>query len=591
MHWTEALDDHLLLTLAGPKVVERGRKYFAQGRATIESMSRSTIEAVVDGTDVYEVELQIVSARKRGPFGGIDYQCSCPAAEDGSFCKHCVAVALTARRELDHGSEPAKPARSGPKSTRRTTVTAADIAAHVAAMDHERLVTIVSDLASSDRAFRQRLTDEIRAGRGLGPDVDEWRRRLDAAIRPRRGYVEYHDAATWAAGVERVLDGLRELVDTGHADVVVGLAEHAVSALEDVLGSVDDSDGYGYGLAEMIGELHFDACAAARPDPVALGTRLAGFELKRELDVFYHAAASYADVLGDVGLAAFRAALEPAASAIASDTYGSYRVRTALEGWAIAVGDVDARIDVLSSDLRHAEAYEQIAKILIEVERWSEALAWCRLGLVEMGGRGAAGLSDLTVELLGRPELGVPAAEAAREVDDIRWGQFVVSPSITNCEQWCVLEPGDRAARFARAVDFLRSEVAASRHPVEERQLNDRLIALLLSADDIEAGWQAATQHSCSVPMRREVAERREGTHPADSIDVYEPLVHQAIALKNNGGYADAVALMERIERLAPAAGTPERWERLLHRVRTEHRPKRNLKALLDQHGWPDPRS
>ena len=40
------------------------------------------------------------------------------------------------------------------------------------------------------------------------------------------------------------------------------------------------------------------------------------------------------------------------------------------------------------------------------------------------------------------------------------------------------------------------------------------------------------------------------------------------------------------IRRLADAAGEPEVLARLLARVRTEHRPKSNLMALLDAEGW-----
>ena len=86
--------------------------------------------------------------------------------------------------------------------------------------------------------------------------------------------------------------------------------------------------------------------------------------------------------------------------------------------------------------------------------------------------------------------------------------------------------------------------------------------------------------------MRIDLAERRETVAPGDAIDVYEPIVLAAINTKKTPGYQRAVHLMERIERLAPLAGAPERWESLLSRVRTEHEAKRNLRKLLDKHGW-----
>ena len=49
----------------------------------------------------YIVELWIEEGEPR-------WSCTCPAAEDGSFCKHCVAAALT----VDPG-EPADPVPAG----------------------------------------------------------------------------------------------------------------------------------------------------------------------------------------------------------------------------------------------------------------------------------------------------------------------------------------------------------------------------------------------------------------------------------------------------------------------------------------------
>ena len=60
---------------------------------------------------------------------------------------------------------------------------------------------------------------------------------------------------------------------------------------------------------------------------------------------------------------------------------------------------------------------------------------------------------------------------------------------------------------------------------------------------------------------------------------------------KKNHSYKNAADLMARIERLADAAGTPDRFHAVLTRARAEHRAKRNLKKLLDAKGWPDPRS
>ena len=55
---------------------------------------------------------------------------------------------------------------------------------------------------------------------------------------------------------------------------------------------------------------------------------------------------------------------------------------------------------------------------------------------------------------------------------------------------------------------------------------------------------------------------------------------------KKTPAYRSAVDLMDRIRRLAEAAGEPDHFTGLLEQVRTEHRAKRNLKKLLDDRGW-----
>jgi uncharacterized Zn finger protein len=78
----------------------------------------------------------------------------------------------------------------------------------------------------------------------------------------------------------------------------------------------------------------------------------------------------------------------------------------------------------------------------------------------------------------------------------------------------------------------------------------------------------------------------REETHPLEAVGVYEGEVLAHIERKNNKGYRSAVDLMARIRSLAHGAGRPDRFDELLARVRTEHKAKRNLKALLDEKGW-----
>ena len=115
---------------------------------------------------------------------------------------------------------------------------------------------------------------------------------------------------------------------------------------------------------------------------------------------------------------------------------------------------------------------------------------------------------------------------------------------------------------------------------------NETLIDILVWAGRHDDAWDTATSGGCLPGRWLELARHRETSHPIDAIDVYEPQIFRAIGAKNNKAYASAVELMGRVERLANAAGVPDRFDAIVTVARTEHKPKRNLQKLLDQHGW-----
>ena len=67
---------------------DRGAKYFEEGRVKIKDASSDRIEATVEGTDRYRVEVDLTN--------GISAICSCPYSFEG-YCKHIVATLLAVR--------------------------------------------------------------------------------------------------------------------------------------------------------------------------------------------------------------------------------------------------------------------------------------------------------------------------------------------------------------------------------------------------------------------------------------------------------------------------------------------------------------
>jgi len=566
--------------LAGPRAFARGVGYFEDGRVEPEAGGGLRIRATVRGSVPYNVELWVDD-------GEPAWACACPAAEDGSFCKHCVAVALLFDRDppVEYEVE-RRHLRAVPRQPE------SDLAGYLADLSHQRLVELVLDQIESDWRLRERLAAEARASRGEGPELASWRKRIDVAFAPNDDFVDYREAAGWARDVDQVIDALEELCDAGHPDAVAVLAEHAHRQADEATQYVDDSDGWLTGISERLSDLHLRACTEGPPDPVALARRLVDLELTSELDGFHRAAATYADVLADAGLDEYLRIVGPRWEKVAAtDDAGDwsterFRLLEAMIGLALASGDPDEMIAVRSRDLRTPDDYLEIARALEAGGRGDEALDWARRGLDAYADRSwqTPPLREFTAELLRR-------RGDRPEAVELFWDAFEQSPSVGTYRR-LIDEADDAPAWRRRSIDMLRTRVAETTpHNRTARSWPaptpaTALVEILAHEGDIDAAWEAATDHGCNDRMWLTLARARESSHPTDAIDVYEREVFAQIDRKRNDAYRSAVELMARIRRLADTASEPERFQALLSRVRTEHKAKRNLKALLDQKHW-----
>ena len=163
----EVFDAATVSSLARSRVYGRGVAYFDDGRVEPAEVRSGRLEATVRGTVPYVVELWVDGGRPQ-------WSCTCPAAEDGSFCKHAVAVALS----IGAGDEPPAIAPSDQKGrspspgTGQGSVSGADdeLAAFVGGLQPERLVEIVLDRAAVELFWQAFMS---------GPSLTAYRRLLD----------------------------------------------------------------------------------------------------------------------------------------------------------------------------------------------------------------------------------------------------------------------------------------------------------------------------------------------------------------------------------------------------------------------------
>src|SRR5713226_4564788 len=137
---SRAMNDAVVRRLAGAQSYERGLDYFSHGHVESLEDRGESVHAVVRGNQDYTVTLEADE-------GVLDYSCDCPVGADGTFCKHCVAVALACLNRS------ARPARRG----KAKAITLADAGKILQAEDKDTLVRMVLDWAKNDDRLHERV--------------------------------------------------------------------------------------------------------------------------------------------------------------------------------------------------------------------------------------------------------------------------------------------------------------------------------------------------------------------------------------------------------------------------------------------------
>ena len=454
--------------MAGQRSFERGRDYALDGRVHKLTATGEQVDAKVRGSTSYQVRLWADD-------GEAAWACTCPVGREERFCKHAVAVGLVAigSVEPEHGGRADE----------------VDLADYLADLDHQALVDLLLERAAADGLFDARLRAAAASKRGGRPDLTSYRQALVAAFETD-GYVDYREAYDFTTGIRSVLDELQLLLDDGHADDVMALSEYAADLAEDALGYVDDSDGGMSLVAEQLQDLHLAACDEARPEPVALARTL--FERERhggDLEVFYGALETYADVLGEMGLAEYRRLAQAEWDALPalgpgdskhSWSSGRFHLTQIMLSLAELSGDVDAVVEVLANDQSSAYQFVKIAEALQGAARHDEALDWALKGL-SLHGYDDHRLVEFVAEehhRNGRPDEAVAVVSRA----------FEESPGVETYRR--LKEQAMRAGLWQeqrdRAIRLLRKQAKSQRD-------SSLLVAVLLLDGEVEEAWEEAT--------------------------------------------------------------------------------------------------
>jgi uncharacterized Zn finger protein len=335
--------------LADTGSLSRGMAYFHDGAVGLLDADEYEVRASVKGTQRYRVRLTA------GSDGELEYECDCPVGDDGTFCKHAVAVALSWLENAgEEVFEPSENESAKPRKKRKTHDE--QIREYLETLDEIALRGWLIEAADRDRGIRDKLLFSAKAAaRG---DVASLKSVVRQATRAS-GFVDWREAGDYA---DRLAD-LAQMLEARVADgdpKLVNIIEQAIAQAEDALGNIDDSDGSVMPAIMELREVHERACNNLNLDPVALAERLFRFQTTGDWDTFHSVLPSYQRALGQSGFERYRELVEaawkrfPALGPEAFRTHfdsGRHRVEHAMEELAALSGDVDALVAVKAHNL------------------------------------------------------------------------------------------------------------------------------------------------------------------------------------------------------------------------------------------------
>lgn len=588
---TVSLSDLITLsairTLADAKSFERGRAYYRDGTVSRLTERDGELSATVRGTHRYHVEFAI------GDDDRLHHACNCPVGDDGAFCKHAVAVALSWLENSgeavfhDDEREPARP--------RRKRKTHAElIRDHLETLDEQALRRWLLDAAERDRSLRDRLLFDARAAQA--GDVASLRAAVRQMARVSRP-LAWDEAHVFGERLFELADMLRRQLAGPHAMQVVELAELAIADAEASLEQIDDSDGSVAPGIDELAALHLDACIQTRPDPMKLADRLFRLQAAGQWDTFRDVLPAYTEVLGDAGLGRYRERVEenwavlPARPLNKRDEYAHDVVRHnlehAMETLAKHDGDVDALIRIWSTDLSASYRYAQIAELCAEHKRFDEGLAWAERGMREMKDRHDDRLMGFCInEHLRR--------RAFDRADALAWERFAGYPTADafRALRKVAKRTGRDATVKARAISHLQSlareREAAGRPGTGARRWEPpprtELVKLLLAEQDAAAAWDAFQGGPVDTLVWPTVAAARARTHPEEAIALYHRYLPFALDHgARSARYDEAFGVVREIRSLRAAHRQQAAFDVELDAIRKTYRAKRNFIKLLEK--------
>ncbi len=583
----EVLTRQLLLDCAGKRSFDLGEKYFKSESVFGLEEYQGKIVAKVSGTHDYRVKLWAEDENELG------YDCNCPFAAEGNFCKHCVAVGLGF---IAASKNESKKTSGGKK--RMTNLD--DVKNYLQTREKSELVEMLMQEVLENETLRGQLILSVARANPQGVDVKAYRKEIKRVFKfSEDNYGDHYGGFHNSADVEQVVRSIEGLLEDKHYEAVIDLCEYALNLASKALNYVHESDGAVEEAMDNLQELHYSACEQAKPDAENLARRLFEYELDDDWGTFHNAANKYADVLGKKGLQLYRQLIEkewgklPALKPGDDKSFSGnrYKVTNMMESLAHAEGDIEKLVKIKSRDLSSQYKYYEIAEIYRENKKYDQALEWAERGVGDFPNNERLDwrLSEFLANEYHR-------RKRHDEAMQIIWTQFEKIPDFGNYNK--LKEHADKVKPASawqiwreKALEFIRQDIAERKRTKSfgwsyQRADNSLLVTIFLQENLLEEAWQEANKGGCSEDLWLRLAKIREKEHPTDALKIYQDRIEPKIQETNNQAYDQAVVWIKEVKRLMTQTGKEAEFEDYLVALRVNYKIKRNFIKLLDSTKW-----
>ena len=207
------------------KILDRGYNYFLSNLISQYDNDGETITAVVEGTESYDVEIEL---ENNSP---VDMYCSCPYASDGECCKHMAAV-LYFWDSTNHNTTVYQSSKN--------EISIEEMVNNANETDVKNFLIVLLKNNKNLALKFMNLTQTTNSDN----TINNYKKSVDKAIGNhlgRNGFIDYYEADAFIDDLMSFTDDIQIMINAGNYMNAFELSYYICAKTENI--DIDDSDG------------------------------------------------------------------------------------------------------------------------------------------------------------------------------------------------------------------------------------------------------------------------------------------------------------------------------------------------------------